>query len=225
MTTGDIPILINVRDRVRELRKLVAWLEDAGQTNLVLLDNASSYPPLLAYLEDSPHTVLSLGENLGARGFLQSAEPEGRFIYTDPDLVPIEDCPTDLVAHLCELADRYPQYRKIGAGLYLDDVPAGLPCLDWERSLVAPEREMEPGVFASQVDTTFALYKENARFGHEAIRTGYPYQMRHMPWYTTELDDEDAYYLAHAIQGDGGTTSWLHLPGKEPHATTAEFAG
>ena len=204
---SDVPIFINVRDRVTDLRKLVEWLEQAGYTNLTLLDNASTWPPLLAYLEQSPHTVHRLGQNLGKLALWKAdLLPDSEFVLTDPDLLPIEACPPDVVERLLLVMRRH-GYVKAGLGLYLNDVRPDLASLGWERELVSPDREIAPGVFDSLVDTTFAVYGRGAPFLMESIRTGYPYQARHLPWYRTELDDEHRYYLEHALHGPEGT-SW-----------------
>jgi hypothetical protein len=198
------PIIINVRDRLADLRALVQWLEDAGYRRIVLLDNRSTFPPLLDYLRDSPHEVVRLSRNCGSRAPWMQREwqrPAGWFVYTDCDVLPTEDCPTDLVAHLHELLERHPTVPKAGPGLLLDDVPAGLPSLEWERSLVSPEREIEPGVFTSLIDTTMSLYRPSSEFDLQAIRTGGSYQVRHQPWYRRSFADlapDDAYYLEHA---------------------------
>src|SRR5437879_5702154 len=97
----ETPIFVNVRDRVTCLRQLVDWLERAGHERIVLVDNASSFPPLLDYLEDTPHQVVRLGANLGSRAlWAANLVPDEWFVYTDPDVVPTDDCPSDLVAHL-----------------------------------------------------------------------------------------------------------------------------
>ena len=44
-----VPIFINARDRLGVLKKLIDWLLDAGYRNLIILDNNSTYPPLLEY--------------------------------------------------------------------------------------------------------------------------------------------------------------------------------
>ena len=54
----NCPIFINCRDRITCLSVLVDWLEKAGHENIYLLDNDSSYPPLLEYYEQTPHTVV-----------------------------------------------------------------------------------------------------------------------------------------------------------------------
>ena len=89
MLTVPPPIFINCRDRVTDLAQLVAWLERAGCEEIYLLDNDSAYEPLLTYYEETPHTVLRLGQNLGrfavwsAPGVFELTK--GRpFVYTRP---------------------------------------------------------------------------------------------------------------------------------------------
>ncbi len=65
MTPEQFPVIITVRDRVTSLRQLVEWLEAAGQRELYLLDNASTYPPLLEWLSQSRHTVVRSERNSG----------------------------------------------------------------------------------------------------------------------------------------------------------------
>ena len=217
----DPPIFINCRDRVEQLRELVTWLEHAGHQRIVLLDNASTYPPLLEYLAASPHEVRRLDRNEGARSLWNIGVPNEWFVYTDPDLVPIADCPTDAVTHLREILDRHPEHDKAALGLHLDDVPPSMPSLEWEHRLLEPWDgdpwlgEIEPGVFDSLNDTTFALYRPGAPFELKAIRTGFPYQVRHVPWYRLDAPTaEEAYYLDHipdekrGPQGSSWAESW-----------------
>jgi len=199
----DITVYITVRDRLRDLRKLVEWLERAGH-RIVFLDNASTYMPLLRYLAGTRHEVRWLGNNLGSRALWEAEMvPDEPFVLTDPDIVPLDSCPLDAVAHLQALLDAHPGYSKAGLGLYLDDVE--FPSKGWERQLVS--RETSPGVFDSLIDTTFALYRPGAEFEYEAIRTGAPYLARHGSWYVREPDAEDAYYLERAEVGPMGS-SW-----------------
>ena len=47
--TANIPVFIICRDMVTPLGDLVAWLERNGHQRLILVDNASTYPPLVEY--------------------------------------------------------------------------------------------------------------------------------------------------------------------------------
>lgn len=220
--TFDPLILINCRDRVTPLRKLVAWLERAGHQRIVLLDNASTWEPLLEFYRETPHDVVYLGENVGARGlWTRRLAPSEWFVYTDPDVVPMDECPLDAVAHFKALLDRYGMFRKAGFGLYLEDLPAHCPSLGHERSLMHPgprpvpphgSCQLEPGVFQSAIDTTFALCRPDSPFDYYAIRTGMPYMARHdcPSWYRDRpLTDEDRYYLANTRKDSEGS-SWAN---------------
>jgi hypothetical protein len=206
------PIYINVRDRLTDLNRLVAWLEDAGYENIILLDNASTYPPLLEYLGDGcPHEVVHLEENYGSRSLWRTARvPNEYFVLTDPDVLPTEECPPEVVEYLYEALRAWPR-TKAAMGLYLEDVP-DFRSRAWEESLVSPRRRLGyvhgTPVFESASDTTFALWQPYSSFGLNALRLGAPMQCRHLPWYhLDEPTEEERYYLKRAITGPLGT-SW-----------------
>lgn len=210
--SGDIPVFINTRDRVSPLRELVAWLERVGVQRIVIVDNASTYGPLLDYLDKSPHAVVRLKENLGqaapwkANVIYHFVGPDERYVETDPDVVPDETCPLDAIEHFGELLDRYPDVDKVGFGLRIDDLPDRYQHAEavrrWERAFW--QDEVEPGVYRAPIDTTFALYRPRRALAMEpALRTGPPYVARHLPWYANSARPtrEQRYYLAHAMPG------------------------
>lgn len=202
-----VPVFINCRDRVSCLARLVTWLERAeGVERIVLVDNDSAYPPLLDYYASSPHTVLRLGQNFGHvalwnANVLTRCSVSGRFVYTDPDVVPGDDCPKDVIAHLSDVLDRHPSLVKVGLGLRLDDLPDHYKFKDdvlrWEGQFWA--YAIESGLYAAAVDTSFALYRSASNHGPSA-RTGHPYVARHETWYldSENPSDEDEYYRARA---------------------------
>lgn len=127
---AQVPIYIACRDRLSELRLLVDWLERAGHERIVLVDNDSQWPPLLEYLEATPHRVVRLSENIGPRAFWDAGifdvdrSATEHYVLTDPDVLPVEECPMDLVDHLVRVLDTHPDVQKAGPGLKLDDLPA-----------------------------------------------------------------------------------------------------
>ena len=222
-------MVIIVRDRLTCLEQLVTWLEDNGVTEIHLVDNDSSYPPLQGYLARSPHRVWRLGANLGHEapwviGLIAELSANGPFVVTDPDVVPDESCPPDVFQHLSGLLDRHPEVDKVGLGLRIDDLPPTARHRDeviaWERQYWTDE--VEPGVFRASVDTTFALYRA-APTHHitRSLRTGPPYVARHLPWYLDpdHLPAEEAYYRDHA---DPSVSSWDG--DRIPHWITARLA-
>ncbi|MDA8197936.1 MAG: hypothetical protein M0Z54_00710 [Thermaerobacter sp.] len=200
------PTFVTTRDRVRDLRHLVPWLERVGADPITLVDCGSTWPPLLEFLADTPHAVVRL-PNLGPRAvWLADLAPADRpYVVTDPDLVPGAFCPEDVLAHLADLLARYPGWPKAGLGLDLQDLPRHSPIRPWEESL--PARPLAPGVYASLIDTTLALYRPGGSWTATALRTGAPYVLRHPSWAVETPDAEDAYYLTHARPGPDGS-SW-----------------
>jgi hypothetical protein len=203
---SQVPVFINCRDRLTPLLQLLDYLERAGCERIHLLDNGSTYPPLLEYYERTPHTVIRLGENRSHKSFWQSGLLDalgirGPYVFTDPDLVPIEECPLDAIEYFAEVLERYPGCKKVGFGLKIDDLPDhfGLKAdvIAWESTFW--RRLIAPRLYEAPIDTTFALYRGPRHAKLSAIRTGYPYLARHTTWYLDSANpsDEHRYYVEH----------------------------
>ena len=202
---------VNCRDRVTCTRALVSWLERQPNIRIILIDNASTYAPLLAFYRSTKHEVVRLPSNVGHTALWNAgvlpryvSNVNERYLYSDPDVVPAESCPPDTLAHLSRILDRHPRLAKVGLGLRIDDLPDRCAIkpnvIRWEKKFWT--QAIEAGVYRAQVDTTFALYRNPAvGYCHEpAARTGPPYVARHTPWYidSAHLDEEERYYRAHA---------------------------
>jgi len=212
----DVPAFLIVRDRLTPLIELVGWLERAGLEEIWLIDNDSTYPPLLDYLASTTHAVVRTGRNLGHRspwlsGAVQRHAHGRQFVVSDPDVVPDPNCPLDAPEHFATLLDRYPEIDKVGFGLRIDDLPDHYPLASavraWEERFWRDEAES--GVFRADVDTTFALYRalDRRHVDAWALRTGAPYVARHTPWYIDpeQLSGEDRWYRERA---DRSTANW-----------------
>lgn len=68
----EIPIIINNFNRLTTLCLLIEALEKRGYSNIYIIDNASTYPPLLEYYNKCPYTVFRLTENLGFKALWKS---------------------------------------------------------------------------------------------------------------------------------------------------------
>jgi SAM-dependent methyltransferase len=208
MEWQDIPVFIVNRNRLEPMRQLIAWLRSSGTRNIVILDNQSTYPPLLEYyasLTAEVHVIRS-AENHGPHALWQRGAHKDLstpYIVTDSDLVPADFCPRDLVSALLDGLQRFPDAGKVGPGLRIDNLPESYREVDtvrkWEAQYWA--QPVGDGFFAAAIDTTFALYPKGAEFslGDRNIRLGFPYLMEHIPWYVDDahLSAEDAYYRAH----------------------------
>lgn len=201
----SIPVIINNFNRLTYLKILLEWLEKKKFTNIYIIDNCSTYPPLLDYYREKyKYKIFRLKENKGHLALwntdIYKAFTNDFYIYTDPDILPVEECPDDLMEHFMKELKRHPRICKIGFSLKIDDLPDHFSkkkeVMVWEKQNY--QNEIEPGLFYASIDTTFALYRprEKGDWKIKALRTGFPYQARHLPWYEDDkiLSDEDLYY-------------------------------
>lgn len=210
MRWQDTPIFIPNRDNLeRGFRRLLAWLQSAGMTRIVVIDNGSTYEPLLHFYATRPPRIeIHFAQrNLGP-GAPWSLRMAGmamptRFIVSDPDVVPAPECPRDLVRALHAAADIH--QAKVGPGLRIDNLPDSYVK---KGEVLAAEKpfwtQPEEGnffaapVFRAPIDTTFALYAPGSgRWPREPhFRLGPPYLMEHVPWYedsAAALPERDFY--------------------------------
>lgn len=212
--TKDIPVFINCRDRYTPLLKLVNWIEDEGLTNIIFIDNHSSYKPLLDYYKNTKYTVLHLGQNIGHRapwisGALNVYAKDLPFIITDPDILPLESS-HGATNKFIELLNKHNDYCKVGFGLRKDNLPDSYELKEtvvkWESQFW--KNTLEKNVYIADLDTTFALYRPNTKYKiRPALRTGGKFIAEHEPWYINSKNpsSEVLYYRKHANKSVG---SW-----------------
>jgi hypothetical protein len=201
---SDIPVIIINFNRLAYVKTLVERLVRDGFNEIYILDNASSYPPLLEWYKGCPAEVVHLDANLGKWALWQSGFYEGfrrRFyIYTDPDIVPDEACPPDYAERFLSCLARHPGLDKVGFGLRIDDLSDhySKKTAVLEHEAKYWRKEIEPGVYSAPIDTTFALYRPGVQGLYElaAARLGAPYVARHLTWYedSANLSEELLFY-------------------------------
>lgn len=198
----NIPIFINNRDRLTMPRKLAEQctrLEDVSE--VIIIDNDSTYPPLLEWYDKCPYKVIRLKENVGPHGLWRVGSPKSYFVTTDCDL-DISRVPRGVLRILKEALDWYPEILKVGLSLEIEDIPDEYPLknlvLHHETDKWQPFLK-DHRFYLAGVDTTFALYRPQSGWGGymPALRTRRPYTARHLPWYIVEEDEEETYYLKH----------------------------
>lgn len=205
------PIYItNFNNLERGFRKLVDWLHSAGMTQIAVIDNASTWEPLLKYYDESNLLVLNRKKNLGQDAFWHlglSPIQTSRYIVTDPDVVPDANCPKDLVRKMHEVADRYAPI-KVGPAIRIDNLPAHYAK---KQEMLMSEgkywdtRTKEGDCWRAAIDTTFAMYEPGwgkwPPAGH--VRLDFPYVIEHLPWYedSSIANDEREFFKAQCIPG------------------------
>lgn len=215
-----IPVYVNVFNRLTTTRLLVSQLASLDECEPIIIDNDSTWGPLLDWYDSAPCEVIRLRSNLGHHApwisgvIRQDAAPW--YIVTDCDL-DLSGVPRDLVSRLREPFEwKRSQVVKSGIGLRIDDLPEWQAEVKrheaqfWSRPVTGERRHYWAGV-----DTTLALYRGSTEErlsravwmrGKRATRTGGEYLARHVPWYTDgdNLSEEDQNYHSTA----GPSNSW-----------------
>jgi hypothetical protein len=203
-----IPILIINFNQLEYLKKLVTYLQSAGYSNIVIIDNLSTYPPLLDYYKNLTNvTVYYNRQNQGHRVFwkntyLREKYGKGYYVITDADVVPISECPPEFLRLFKELLDQNKKITKVGFSLEIEDIPIynkNRPqVIAWEKEFW--RKKTTAGHYYADIDTTFALYRPlnqfNINYYYPAIRTKYPYRAIHGGWYINydNMTEEQKYY-------------------------------
>jgi len=195
-----IPIIIISYNQLNSLKLLVDYLISRSYKNIIIIDNNSTYEPLLNYLGEISVNVRVVFNNInGGHKVFWNLDKlkdsiKGYYVITDPDILPVEECPGDFVKKFLTTLHRYPSVYKVGFSLKLDDIPLSNrnrnKILAWE-SQFWKNQNIDTDYFAS-IDTTAALYRplRAAKLYnfYKGIRTNFPYQARHLGWYVDQLN-------------------------------------
>lgn len=212
----DVAIFINSYNRLLYLKLLIKWLEGAGHLNIIILDNNSTYPPLLSYLNKISYPVLRLKSNMGylalyRSGFFNDYLSKNYYVFTDDDIIPTATCPLDAIDYFKSILDKYPHIQKCGFGLKIDDLPDEYR---YKEQAIATELasrvgRLEDDVYLAKIDTTFCLYKphvvdkgyltDNIARCENSAKTDEPYVARHGTFYidSSNLSVEEHFYQEH----------------------------
>ncbi|MDO1501082.1 glycosyltransferase [Winogradskyella maritima] len=216
----SIPIIIISFNQFSSLKKLIDFLIANGYKNIIVIDNGSSYPPLIEYFQQLDHRVVlhRLNENMGHLCFWKNEAifktySKGYYVVTDPDVVPVFECPNDFLNTFRKMLDKAYDRTKVGFSLKIDDIPVANPNRDkiikWERGLYS--KKINEHAQKAPIDTTFALYRPGYKYRlkdfTKAWRTNFPLQARHCGWYIdiNNLTEEQIYYQKTANE----SASWL----------------
>lgn len=213
MSWQQTPVFITNRDNLtRGFTTLLDWLVRIGMTDIRVIDNGSTYTPLLDYDVPEHVTVTRYPDNVGPYALWERGlvPRDTRFILTDPDVVPARDprTPDDLIEQMHHIMDVDPAVVKVGPSLRIDNLPdcyaRKREVIDWEKQFWVKPASQWPA-YDSGIDTTFALYREGSASwpGGRYLRLAPPYQFEHVPWYedSAKPSDEERYYREHAKKG------------------------
>ncbi len=246
---GPIPIFIISYNQPFYLRNMLSQLSrlQVAASEITVLDNASSNPQLMEYLEELQLIgirVVRLERNFGPHEIFT---PEAGvdwpdvFALTDPDLEFNPSMPTtfreDLLAIACAC-----RIWKCGLALSLKDSDQflegayvrGMPIADWEsqfwRNRVEVQGEVaelltraDAEVFRAEVDTTFALYRRDYPKTSflQSVRVSGNYCARHLPWYRSQSAAPQCQHGKNAQSGPDVNEKDFYTETASHHATSA----
>lgn len=196
----DIPIIINNFNRLTTTKNLANGLHNLGYTNIHILDNNSTYPPLLDWYKHCSYKVEHLGANLGQLAVYNSGyinKFNGWVAYSDSDIELNSYCPQGFIDTMIQGAEKYNRI-KAGLALRIDDLPRtryGMYIQKEEAKFWT--KELEPGIYDADVDTTFSIIKVGQPFQYQAIRLAGNLTAKHIPWYLDyeKLNPEELYII------------------------------
>jgi hypothetical protein len=194
-------------NRLTPLKAMCEFLTQTG-VEPVIIDNASTYPPLLEWLADCPYEV-HLRPTNGGHLVLWRELPhlitERYYIVTDPDL-DLSSIPHDYVEHLMKGLRMFPHVSKAGLSLDIFDLPLNAytrEVIDWERKFWDNKKGEW---YLSDIDTTLAMYDNERKLSFppdsnqffSAVRSA-KCICKHLPWYNIPetMTEEEKYYLEH----------------------------
>jgi len=214
----EIPIVIINFNQLFYLEQMIEFLLNRGFKKIVIIDNNSTYPPLLEYYDriQSQVTVHRLDTNEGHLVFWKRQDLFEKYIndyyvVTDPDIIFNRNLPKHFLNYFKVLLDHYSWATKVGTALQIDDIPNSfLPkekVLKWENKFWVTK--LMKNVYFADIDTTFALYRKYYKYDSNffiAIRVSGNFLAKHGGWYLDikNLTEEQKFYM----QTSDSSNSW-----------------
>jgi len=217
---STIPIFIICYNQYTFVKSMVEQLLKYS-TNIYIIDNKSTYPPLVEYLKSIENivNVIYMPYNEGHWVYEKDEIIKlggDKYIVTDPDLTLNPNLPQNFIDILAELSDQY-QIDKIGFSLDISNnintsiKMNGINVPDWEANfwkekINNPKYEL----YKAPIDTTFCLI--NSKYykvgSYEGIRVAGDFTCTHIPWTIgyekTLLDGELDFY-----KQNNASTTWI----------------
>ncbi|MBP3545128.1 MAG: glycosyltransferase family 2 protein [Alphaproteobacteria bacterium] len=212
---SNVPVFVISFNRLSYVKQMVEFLEKYGFKNIHIVDNQSSYEPLLEYLRHSSHHVHFMDKNYGHRvvwesGFFDNIISKEPYIVTDPDIQPNENLPHDFYHILYQTLISHPYITKVGFALDIFNLPdneQSMQVKKWESKFWEDKLSDDSDKYWADIDTTFGLYRpgKNLWRFYDAIRIGGNFTARHLPWHEQEESAEKKFYADTA----SASASWI----------------
>ena len=223
------PIVILNRDRLHPLIEQVDALRSRGYNNIIIIDNQSTYEPLLEWYKTSGvdvfHNDVTQNSCHAFRDLVLMKHPKfveivsDWYVFNDSDIIPVESVPDNFIEDLINFAKTHNK-TKVGMSIKIDDIDLSYPLNAWVHSyesgywtngIVDGDVELYP----HPIDTTFAVHAPNAipTWSNNTLRAGVPYIVKHAPFYydPNNLPEDEKYYLSHMNRESSNWSSKVEI--------------
>ena len=214
-----IPVYIPTFNNPTYTNNFINQLERLNLSMITVVDNASTYPPMVKLLHEisSKYELIRLNENRGPHLLIRDLNYYEKlpnyFILSDPDIEISRNIPEDFVKTLIEVSEEF-KIGKVGLALaipneeellekfiYMDGEKRSL--IEWEEQFWENEvgkTSHGDSIFLTTLDTTFALYNKkyfNLEDRYKSLRIGGRYTSKHLGSYAKTIvpQEENEYYL------------------------------
>jgi hypothetical protein len=204
-------VVINNRNRLTTTKNMVdKLLELNPDEQIIIIDNGSTYPPLLNWYKSIKNVDVRFFGNEGHLALWATKidkELGEYFVYTDSDIILPDDFPTEWKLIMFNLIRWYSGiYDKIALAIHIDDLPEHYR---YKNQVIRNEArwwlekhdtEMLNYLYKADTDTTFAMMRNFGDNCYKSLRIARPDMMcKHHGWYLDldNLDEEEKYYLDH----------------------------
>lgn len=204
-----IKVFVLNRDRLHSPKEMVEFLWTIPDVEPIIIDNASSYEPLLQWYDTKPCHIERMELNWGCcvlwqeeNGLMQKYNlRQGGYCVSDSDLK-VDHLPKDFIDVLFEGLRRYPQFDKCGLSLEIQ----GLPDNELTREVIEHEQQhwlhkLDERYIKASTDTTMAAHASGIQ-SFNCLRTDRPYTAIHRPWLFdgTNIPEDEIYYTKNCVQ-------------------------
>lgn len=205
----ETPVIINSMNRLSHLKEQLSWLESCGLKNIIIIDNQSTYLPLIEFYDKINYKIIRNQKNMGYLALwfnpIFKSLKNNFYIYTDPDIIACDECPSNFIEYFYESLIGIKSLDKVGFSLNIKNIDKEI---DKKFQILKNEKKFwinkydNSDIYNAPIDTTFALYKPFTYGGYwlNSGRTNYPYTANHLPWYKTYSDlDEINFYESNVV--------------------------
>lgn len=173
-----------------------------GDSHITIIDNASTYPPLLQWYKEIEKDVFIIKHDVNHGpwvffyGGIFNNTSATHYVYSDADLELNPNMPYNWQEIMLEYLEKY--NRKPSLALKISDVAEGeLKNQILNHQNICWNKTSEENVYLAVTDMTFTLDAKTNGYRYESVRLAGDFECKHIPWYLdfNNLSDEEVYYL------------------------------